>query len=498
MFFRTTKLCLNIILILSAILLSVNGMEYNPKSLRALAGRALAKNITSICNLPMPEECKQYLGVIELQEIGPKTNIEKTFGGYSSDSKEYLNIDSIEYFSKKSFAQLIDEQNKKGLPFILAVVTIKQDQTYTHLYYNAHSLNKKLFSMRRNAIKRYGLRDPQISLPIIGEIQYFTINGTEDIKANFLCTDYDLYYNDVTVKFLSNFFDANKSIDIAQGTLAYLYQEKGDLEKAKHYYMLAAEQGYDYAQSNLADLYEGEGNAELAKHYYALACDKGNSYAQYTLAGIYSRNGNKSIAMPYYILAAQNGYINAQLDLGSIYKQENDIVLAKYYYTLAASQNCPHAQRHLADIYINEGNIQQAKRYYAAAARQGDTDAHFNLAQIYEEKEGNISIAKHYYDCAIKKCLKAISDSQVLDTFITSGRSEAEVQCISGFIAKEHGNIETAKEHFLNAANLGNTTAQYHLGLIFLQEQDIEMGKIYLSLASKKGHILAQLQLKDL
>ena len=66
--------------------------------------------------------------------------------------------------------------------------------------------------------------------------------------------------------------------------------------------------------------------------------------------GLYvTRDINKAIH--YYSLAADQNYPNAQINLGAIYHEgqyiSRDISKAIHYYTLAANQNNPNAQFNL-------------------------------------------------------------------------------------------------------------------------------------------------------
>ncbi len=53
--------------------------------------------------------------------------------------------------------------------------------------------------------------------------------------------------------------------------LGYIFFQEGNLEKAKHYYLLSADQGNKKSMHNLGLMYLKEGNKEKALHYFNLA-----------------------------------------------------------------------------------------------------------------------------------------------------------------------------------------------------------------------------------
>lgn len=364
-------------------------MQFNPKELKIIAGKALAKDTKSIKNLPMPEECQAYLGLIKIQELITELNFRESVGLRLIDDSEYLDIAATEYFTKKSFEQLIQEKSKNGLPFILAIVTTKEDGIYKHSCYDALQLNEH-FLKKYNTLNRYtdnsqNFIDPLTSNSIIGGILYFRIDSALDAQADFICTDYDVQVESKLTKFLKYFFEANSGDDIAQFNLAITYSQKGDLEQAKHYYKLAACQVHSIANFNLGCIYDEEGNIKEAKRYYNLAADQGHLHAIFNLANIYAKKGNVEQAKHYYFLASCQNFCDAQFNLALIYIKEGNIGQAKHYFTLAANQNDPEAQNNLGRLYENEGNIDKAKEYYSLAAAQGHSMAKINLIRMHKK-----------------------------------------------------------------------------------------------------------------
>lgn len=96
-----------------------------------------------------------------------------------------------------------------------------------------------------------------------------------------------------------------------------------DGEKAKKYYLMAAEQGHAEAQNSLGSIFEAEGNYTEAASWYYQAMQQGhplaiNSIAHYYLQGMgVPQDKNKGIEL--YIKAANLGMPQAMYNLGVIH-----------------------------------------------------------------------------------------------------------------------------------------------------------------------------------
>lgn len=337
---------LNKILIFFAYLLASNvyGMHYDDvPNLIDLAGRVLGRYCTSIEELPIPEECHRYLGLIELEEnIYP--DCQETSGGKVIDNKLYLNISDFNlyhgvsykllmnkifynFYSPTSFEKLIKEKESYKLDFVLAVVTTELNGEYKRAYYSANKLIKYL---------NKGYPFPEYEnitvKPTIKHIKYYAISSVHQTKAVFLATTYkeidffnslpdsdefeyaelDSFSNTKENEFLKYFLMANKRNAYAQFYIGHIYEVNGDINLAKRYYILAANQDFDRAQYNLACIYHKENNVAKAKHYYFPAANKGHLRAQLTLADIYNKENNITEAKYYYKLAADQGSLEGQ------------------------------------------------------------------------------------------------------------------------------------------------------------------------------------------
>lgn len=510
---------------------------HNPKSLKELAGNAAAKNISSISSLAIPEECKIFLGLIALQQADAEISVDTNSGGRIIDDLEYLDITAIDPFLNKSFQELMQEKNQEQLPFILAIVAIKKNGTLKHFYYDAHTVNKKLFgddyairaedkgpSNFSKLLSYTGtIKIESILLDQIDSIKYFIINSPYDIQAEFIGTLSDLqneqkaYRDDVfaapnvkqyiikrfKTRFVNNFFLANVGNCDAQNELGNFYQNKDDLETAKLYYTLAADQGNPNAQNGLGTLYEKIGDFEMAKYYYSLAAAQSNKLAQYNLGRIYQdMEEDIDQAKNHYTLAANQKHIESQILLAIIYEKEGNLNQAKHYYKMAINQE------------LTAFDIKQIKSDYnlakgdTAVGESKNTTAPYNLALIYE-KENKIKEAIYYYRISLynaKCCLKFATfnnknsekDRQIITQcqfklaklYLKSGNTRLSAyfyNCIANKIS-----IKQAKSYYIVNALHGDARAQCNLARIYEKEDDIKQAKHYYTLSASQGNAKAQ------
>ena len=398
----------------------------SPKSLVDLCVPAVLK----LKDIPIEKlSCFRLLGLVELERTQENSALREDLGSKEIEEKEFININYKEHFTKKTFKELITEQYNKNLPYILAVVTTKKKGKYTHTYYDAHSLNRSLFS----SVNRYvyntnrKFQDAVLSQPIINEIKYFIIDSPETIKAKFLGTDYDLYIDEDKKVLFDLFFKANQDSKLGQCQLGIFYDREGEIESAKYYYALGALKGCVTSQFNLACIYQRQGNIDQARRYCTLAAGQGNTRAQGLLGDIYYGEGDMEKAKHYYIILDKK-------DLGD------------------QSELRMNVNFNLASIYEIEGNLGQAKRYYNSVTGKSCAEAEFRLAAIYE-KENDIERAKKFYNWSAN-----------------NGHIEAKVNL--GLIYKAEADISQAKKYLTDAAKSNSSRAQYQLGLIYKEEAD--------------------------
>ena len=393
----------------------------NPKSLFELCMPAVIK----LKEIPIEMiPCFHLLGLVELEPKQNNTELREDLGSKEIQEKEFVNINCQEHFTKKTFKVLITEQYKKDLPYILAVVTTKQNGKYVHTYYDAHGLNNSLFGSNfkshryiYNHFKKF--EDSILSQPIINEVKYFIIDSPESMQAKLLGTDYDLCCDKNKKKFMKLFFGANKDNRAKQNNLAFFYQDKGfDMDQAKLYFYLAASKGSVSAQFNLAYIFEKENDIKQAKYHFSLAAAQGHDKSQSRLGSIYNEEGDMEQAKHYHMLAEAQNYARSIRALAYIFYKERNFERAKYYFnryfevtknddTIQAQKNYSNALFTMGVIYKKENNRILAKEFFAKAASKGHQEAQIKLALMYK-KEGAINIAKSYLvSLADKNNLKA-------------------------------------------------------------------------------------------
>lgn len=233
--------------------------------------------------------------------------------------------------------------------------------------------------------------------------------------------------------------------------LGLLYEEDlEDNQKAKKYY----ERSSTLHNSALSQYYLGsilleEGDIEGAKRYYKLSADNGDEDAQFEIALLLSKENNMEQAVHYYQLSADQGHLDAQRHLGIHFIQKNNINEAIRYYRMAAKQGDADAQWNLACIFYRQNNIEKAKKYWRLAAEQGNVEAQFNLGLTLKD-EGKIQEAKHFLDKAAQQ-------------------GHMNAQCNLGLIFYNEGKKQYAIRFFRLAAAQGCPYAAENLQVLGLE-----------------------------
>jgi TPR repeat protein len=152
--------------------------------------------------------------------------------------------------------------------------------------------------------------------------------------------------------------------------------------------------------------YHSLGNIDRAKEYFTLSADQGWDYSMHYIGDIYERIGDYNKAIEYYILAADAGWSESYNNIGAIYdKQHSDYDNAKLYYHKALDADVHDAVciYNLANIYdAVDGDFDTAKIYYKQALELGYWDATICLANIYDQYDDDINEAVKYYMIAIE------------------------------------------------------------------------------------------------
>lgn len=222
--------------------------------------------------------------------------------------------------------------------------------------------------------------------------------ANEAIDKGFHLASYFLESQDITddkLLLLSMLNFAEKEDCESQNNLGALYYRgeivNQDLQLAKEWFEIAAEQGYAPAQNNLGMVYEEDGAYLEAFHWYQEAASQGHTIAQTSL-GVLLEKGigvdkNIKSAKQWYQKAAIKGYARAQTNLGELYYQSQSYDKALKWFSLAAESGYPRAQNNLGLFFKNgTGDIlvdlDLALKWFSLAAKQGYRKAEVNLEEV--------------------------------------------------------------------------------------------------------------------
>lgn len=195
---------------------------------------------------------------------------------------------------------------------------------------------------------------------------------------------------------------AEKGYLRAQKKLGFIYTgSEGvtrDLEEAKKWLLLAANQGDAEAQHNLGTAYSWSNDQIQANYWYLKAASAGNAWAQNALAQrLYYGKGvekNDSEAFRWAKKSADQGCPSGEITLGYFYDfgigtQKNKFEAVKWY-RKAADKGETIAMRNLAQHYLNGTGVDkseaEALRWCTEAANRGDAEAGQELEEIQARK----------------------------------------------------------------------------------------------------------------
>ncbi|KAK8886523.1 hypothetical protein M9Y10_041987 [Tritrichomonas musculus] len=243
---------------------------------------------------------------------------------------------------------------------------------------------------------------PEISELIVKLMKYFTKNIAKFESNNLLMN-----------KFLK-IIDNSKSSDIIEKEVENIYSTISNISNIFN----------SFQQSSEGELVSLSRDIDKAIHYYSLAANQNNSYAQFNLGLIYYYGVGTSLsiekAIYYFTLAAYQNQSDAQFYLGSIYYEglyvTSDIDKAIHYFREASSFNHSRAKNNLGIIRKTgkglPANICNSVEYFEEAIRQkGDEVAMFNLAHIHLYEEFHKSNLDKAIELLVKPAIKEIEFS---------------------------------------------------------------------------------------
>nr|XP_018909659.1 PREDICTED: protein sel-1 homolog 1-like [Bemisia tabaci] len=275
------------------------------------------------------------------------------------------------------------------------------------------------------------------------------------------------------------------------------------------YYQLLAEKGDVKAQVVLGQLhYQGGRGVPLdlqkAVHFFSMAAESGNAIALAFLGKIYMEGNGDNIkqdnltAFMYFKQAAEMNNPVGQAGLGLMYLQgqgvEKDYSKALHFFTQAAEQGWVDGQLQLGVMYFNglgtPRDYELANKYFTQASQSGHVLAFYNLAQMHATGTG-----------MLRSCSTA---SELFKNVAERGRWAKKLM-ISHTKYRE-GHINEAFVGYAFLSELGYEVAQSNAAFL-LDRREVSLWQeeretyaralMYWSRAAAQGYSTAQVKLGD-
>lgn len=302
-----------------------------------------------------------------------------------------------------------------------------------------------------------------------------------------------------------------KGNTFAQTRLASIYLESDDAEKAELAMNLlesAANHDNDNAMYQYAKLLlENDSvyyDEQKGMQYLRMAVDKNNQFAQFKMGKILLDESlsyyNTKEGIQLLEKSAEQYNQFAQYSLGILYLRgeqiEQNMNLAIQYLSDSAEQGNQYALYTLGKIYIEDSSIQdieKAIRYFTNASEQGNPFAAYTLGKIYSDDslvETDEEVAYKWYSVAYEGFTEIAQDEN-------TEPNDAVLYNLGIMSYRGLGvetDIHTAVKYLTESADLENVFAQYQLGRIYLEDnevQNIDNAVFYLSKAAEQGNPFA-------
>ena len=266
---------------------------------------------------------------------------------------------------------------------------------------------------------------------------------------------------------------------------------ENDEKKAFLYIQNSANQNETRAYAIMGILHEsGKGirkNFSQAASFYRKGALRGDVFAQFHLGRIYYKGTgvpqDYNEALYWYHKAAEEKYSLAQYNLGKMYLNGQgafvDVDMAIYWFTRAAKQGNHLAQNYLGKLLDKKGD-KNSIYWYKKAAKQGNRQASESLGRIYFTG---------------KTVLKDFTEAAKWYRESTSSFGEKEIEGVN----KHH---RKAFQWFCRAAEKGNKSGQYHLGMMYRNGQgvsiDIKKAVYWLHLSAEQNYLPSIIALQSI
>ena len=272
-----------------------------------------------------------------------------------------------------------------------------------------------------------------------------------------------------------------------------------DNTEAVRWFQLAAEQGHADAQFYLGVLHaEGSGvprSRKSASEWFRRAAKQGHASGQFRFARNLERGrgveANEAEAIDWFLKAADQGHVDAQFTLGSRYLSAGGNKLAAEaarLYRLAAAQGHLEAQYNLAYMLSQGHGVERdpvkAAHWYRLAADQGHAGAQVSLGFVVAAQALG-SRRTSTPDTGTPP------DEIARDIRLTKDPRPEEARFTRGLMYR-----------YRLAAEQGHATAQFLLGTIYEQGQEMQQDRTeaarWMRLAANQGYLEAQIALGEM
>lgn len=262
----------------------------------------------------------------------------------------------------------------------------------------------------------------------------------------------------------------------AINNIGYLYNDRGDIQKALEYFHKSLEireqagdkQGVGIALNNIGSVYDTQGDLPQALEYYHKSLKlseetgdkKGMAFAFNNIGFIYDNQGDIPKALEYYNksikikeeIGDKQGLATVFGNIGSIYCNQGNISKGLEYYhkslqikeEIGDKKGLGIALRNIGLIYDDQGDFPKALEYYNKSLtileeignKQGIATSFNNIARIYSSKK-EFTKALDYYLKSLK-IFEEVNDKSGMAFSLNN----------LGFVYDKLGDEQKAFEHF--------------------------------------------------
>lgn len=310
-------------------------------------------------------------------------------------------------------------------------------------------------------------------------------------------------------------------IDKTKGAADALYNQK-KYSEAYQLYLKAADAGDYWCQFRVAWMANNaEGvtkNVDTARKYYTMSANQGYNYAQYNLGVIYEEEKNYAEAYKWYRKAAAQDHDSAMYWLGVLLRDgkgcSKDEKEAHSWFMKLAAKNDKRALGAVGnDYYYGRGvevDLPKSVEYYRKAADLGHVYSQYSLGYAYEYGKGvtaNLDEAKRWYRKAAdggnesaRKALERLKSGNASDPLSTMTEGQLIDKANSLYNAKDYA--EAYRYYQASVDRFPNASVWLRMGVMCEDglgvTVDINKAKHFYELAGEKNNAQAWVYLGHL